>query len=94
MSTFLMFGKYSIDALAKISAARTKDATAIIGDCGGILKAAYTLLGETDLIIVTEFPSIENAMKASVAMSKKYKIGFKTAAALNVDEFDKLMAKK
>jgi uncharacterized protein with GYD domain len=94
MATYLLFGKYSIDALAKISAARTKSANAILGDCGGVLKAGYALLGETDLVLVVEFPSIEKAMKASVSLGKALGIGFKTAPAVNVEEFDKLIAGK
>ena len=94
MATYLLFGKYSIDALAKISVARTKNANAILGDCGGVLKAGYALLGETDLVLVVEFPSIEKAMKASVSLGKQLGIGFKTAPAVNVEEFDKLIAGK
>jgi hypothetical protein len=41
MPTFVMFGRYSIDALGKISAERTKNATAVIGDSGGKEQAAY-----------------------------------------------------
>ena len=94
MATYILFGKYSIDALGKISAARTKSANAILGDCGGVLKAAYALLGETDLVLVVEFPSMEKAMKASVSLSKQLGIGFKTAPAVSVEEFDKLIAGK
>jgi uncharacterized protein with GYD domain len=94
MATYLLFGKYSIDALAKISAARTKSANAILADCGGVLKAAYALLGETDLVLVAEFPSMEKAMKASVSLAKQLGIGFRTAPAVNIEEFDKLIAGK
>jgi uncharacterized protein with GYD domain len=94
MATYLMFGKYSIDALAKISAARTKSANAMIGDCGGVLKAAYALLGETDLVLVVEFPSTEKAMKASVSLAKQLGIAFKTEPAVSVEEFDKLITGK
>jgi uncharacterized protein with GYD domain len=94
MATYLLFGKYSIDALSKISAARTKSAKLIIGDTGGVLKDAYALLGETDLVLVVDFPSTEKAMKASIALSKKLGIGFKTAPAIKVEEFDKLIPGK
>jgi uncharacterized protein with GYD domain len=94
MATYLMFGKYSIEALTKISAARTKNANTLIGDCGGVLKTAYALLGETDLVLVAEFPGNEKAMKASVSLSKQLGIAFKTEPALSVEEFDKLIAGK
>jgi uncharacterized protein with GYD domain len=94
MGTFIMFGKYSIDALGKISAARTKSANSILGECGGVLKAGYALLGETDLVLIVEFPSMEKALKASVAMGRQLGIAFRTAPAVSVDEFDKLTAGK
>jgi uncharacterized protein with GYD domain len=94
MTTFIMFGKYSTEALGKISATRTKSATVILGDCGGVLKAAYALLGETDLIAVVEFPNIEKALKASVTLGRHLGIAFKTAPAVNLEEFDKLITGK
>jgi uncharacterized protein with GYD domain len=93
MATYLMFGKYSKDSIGQISAARTKSAAAAIGDCGGQLKSGYALLGEKDLVLIAELPSTEAAMKASVALSKLLGIGFTTAPAVTVDEFDKLFAK-
>lgn len=93
MATYLMFGKYSKDSIGQISAARTKSAAAAIGDCGGQLKSGYALLGEKDLVLIAELPSTEAAMKASVALSNLLGIGFTTAPAVTVDEFDKLLAK-
>ena len=92
MATYLMFGKYSIDTLSRISATRTKDANVIIGDCGGVLKATYVLFGETDLVLIVEFPSIEKAMKASVSLAKRLGIAFKTVPGFSAEEFDKLIA--
>jgi uncharacterized protein with GYD domain len=94
MAAYILFGKYSIDAVGKISAARTKNANKIIADNGGELKASYALLGETDLVLITEFPSVEKAMKASIMLSKQLGIGFTSAPAVLVEEFDKLIAGK
>lgn len=91
MATFLMFGSYSIDAAGKVSAERTKDAAAVIGDMGGEVKAGYALLGEKDLILIVDFPGVKEAMKASVELTKLLGISFTTAPAVTVDEFDKLM---
>ena len=91
MATYLMFGKYSIDAVKEISAERTVSATAIIGDCGGEVQAAYALLGETDLVLIVDFPGVTEAMKASVELSKLLGISFTTAPAVTVEEFDKLV---
>jgi len=89
-----MFGKYTPEAIDKISATRTESANAIIGDCGGVLKAAYALLGETDIIALVEFPSIEKALKASIELGRSLGITFKTAPAVSMDEFDKLITGK
>jgi uncharacterized protein with GYD domain len=86
-----MFGSYSIDAVGKVSAERTKDATAVIGDIGGEVKAGYALLGENDLILIVDFPGVKEAMKASVELTKLLGISFTTAPAVTMDEFDELI---
>ena len=92
MATYFMFGKYSADAVGKISADRTEKGAATIEECGGKVKAGYALLGEKDLVLIVDFPGIKEAMKASVALSKLLGIGFSTAPAVSVEEFDKLVA--
>ena len=94
MATYLMFGKYSIDALGKISPARTKSAASLIKDNGGDIKAGYALLGERDLVLVVEFPGPQNAMKASIALAKQLGIAFTTTPAVSIEDFDKLIAGK
>ncbi len=92
MATFLMFGKYSPDALKEISAERTDKAVALIKKHGGALKSGYVLLGETDLVLIVDFPDIERAMKASIALAKLLGVSFSTAPAVSVEDFDKMMA--
>jgi uncharacterized protein with GYD domain len=94
MATFLMFGKYSAEALKGISAARTKKASAFIEKLGGQVKGIYALLGQWDLVCIVEMPSIEAAIQASVGLSKMTGIGFTTAPAISVEEFDRLVAQK
>lgn len=91
VGTYFMFGKYSMDAVGKISAKRTQSATAMIGDSGGEVKSVYALLGETDLVIIAKFPGTGEAMKASVALSKALGISFTTSPAVSVEDFDKIM---
>jgi uncharacterized protein with GYD domain len=94
MATFLMFGKYSAEAVKKISTKRTKDAANLVKKYGGRVEAMYALLGEKDLVFILNFPGVGQAMKASVALSKMTGIGFSTYPAVSVEEFDRLMARK
>jgi len=91
MATFVMFGRYSVDAMRNISAERTQDATAVIGDAGGKVQAAYALLGETDLVLVVDFPGVKEAMTASVKLAQLLGIAFTTSPAVTVEEFDDLV---
>jgi len=91
MATFLMFGKYSSEALRGVSSKRTEEAVSLIKKFGGEVKAMYSLLGEKDLVIILTFPGIEEAMKASVALSKLTGISITTSPAVTVEEFDKMM---
>lgn len=91
MATFLMFGKYSTQALDQMSARRTASSVDLIKKFGGEVQSMYATLGVNDLVFVVSFPSTEDAMKASVALSKMTGIGFSTAPAVTVGDFDKLM---
>jgi len=51
------------------------------------------MLGEKDLLFILAFPRMEQAMKASVALSKMTGIAFTTCPAVSVEEFDRLMAR-
>ena len=92
MEPFLMFGKYSIDSVKLISAERSVKAAAVIADLGGEVKAGYALLGETDVVIIVDFPGVKEAMKASVELTKLLGIAFTTAPAVTMETFDKLIA--
>jgi len=91
MATFFMFGRYSSEAVKGISAKRTKEAESLIKKFGGKVNSMYALLGEKDLVFIVTFPGIEEAMKASVALSKLTGITFTTLPAVTVEEFDRLM---
>jgi uncharacterized protein with GYD domain len=91
MSTFLMFGKYTHHSVQEISADRTTKANQLIADNGGSVKSGYALLGDTDLVLIVDFPSTADAMKASIGLSKLLGIGFSTAPAVSMKEFDELV---
>lgn len=91
MATYLMFGKYSAEAMKDITADRTKKVVGLLGKLGAKVQAMYALLGEHDLVLVLDIPSNEDAMKASVAMSTLTGIAFKTCPAVTVEQFDELL---
>jgi uncharacterized protein with GYD domain len=91
MPTFVMFGKYSAEAIKNMSPARTQSTVKAIKQLGGEVKSMYAVLGDLDLIFVVTLPSIEAAIKASVALSKQTGIAFTTCPAVPVEEFDQLV---
>ncbi len=92
MAKFYMFGKYTTEALKGISGGRTKNAVSTVEKLGGKVVSMDVLLGEKDLVFVVNFPGIQEAIKASIALSKLTGIGFSTSPALSVEEFDKLVS--
>jgi uncharacterized protein with GYD domain len=90
MQTFFMFGKYSSDSLKGISQDRTKQTKALIEKHGGKLKDIYVMLGQYDLVLIVELPSVEEAMKVSVLLNKLSDICFSTSPALPVEKFDQI----
>lgn len=90
MATYILFGKYSLDSIKEISAERTEKAVALIKKHGGTYKAGYALLGEYDVIAIAEFPGTEQAMAASVGLTKLLGISFTTSPAVSMEAFDQL----
>ncbi len=91
MATFMMFGKYSSEALKGISPKRTKVAEKTIEKFGGKVISMYAVLGEHDLVFTLDFPDSEKALAASVALHKLTGISFTTSPAFGIDQFDKLI---
>ena len=84
MSIFFMFGKYSSDALKEINAKRTAKAVSIVEEYGGKVNSMYALLGGHDLVLIVELPGTEEAVKASIALTKFTGISFSTLPAVTV----------
>jgi uncharacterized protein with GYD domain len=92
MATYFMFGTYSSEAIRAVSAARSKKAEELVKGLGGEIRSMYALLGKYDLVLIVELPNFENAVKASVALTRQTGIAFSTMPAINVADFDKLIA--
>jgi uncharacterized protein with GYD domain len=91
MATYVMFGNYSLDSVKEISSKRTEKAEALIVENGGSMVSGYALLGKVDLMLIVDFPGIEEAMKTSVGLAKLLGISFTTAPAVSIKKFDKMM---
>ena len=91
MPIFLMFGKYSSEALKGISPERTNRAVELIRKNGGRVVSMYAVLGEHDLVFTLDFPDAEKALATSIALSKMTGISFTTSPVVEVEKFDKLM---
>ena len=91
MPTYIMFGKYTGEAVKGASKDRTAKAAELARKYGGQIKAVYALLGETDLLVVADFPGNAEATKTSVALSRMTGIRFATSPAMSVEEFDNLI---
>ena len=92
MATFFMFGKYSSGAMKDMSAKRTEKIINLIKKFDGEINSMYALLGEQDLVFIVNFPGTEQAMKASVALSKLTDISFATSQAVTVEDFDRILS--
>ncbi len=92
MITFLMFGKYSSEAIKGLSGARTVEANNLIKKNGGEVISQYALLGENDLLFIVNFPSVDDVIRSSVALNKLTGISFNSVPAITVEQFDKVTA--
>ena len=90
MATFFLFGKYSHEALKKISPDRTRKAINVIQKYGGRVKSVYAMLGGNDLVFIITLPGAAQATMVSIALSRLTGISFTTSEAIPVDQFDKL----
>jgi uncharacterized protein with GYD domain len=91
MATYIMMGKYSPKAYEGISSARTEQALDTAKKLNGEIKSIHVLLGEYDVHIIAEFPSMKEAISASVALQKLTGITFNTSEAMTAAEFDEFM---
>jgi uncharacterized protein with GYD domain len=85
-----MFGKYNAEAIKTISLRRTEQAMDTIRQLGGEVNGMYALLGEYDLLFCVKLPDVEQAMKASVVLTKMTGISFNSCPAVKVETFDRL----
>ena len=91
MATFLMLGRYSVEGRRGITTGRTQQAHAAIRELGGQILSIHALLGEHDLVILTELPDLDRALLGSLALARLTGITFSTYPAYSAEHFDQLM---
>ena len=91
MSIFLMFGKYSPEAIKNIKAERTEKAREIIEKYNGRIISMYAVMGEHDLVFTIDFPDGKNALAVSAALYKLTGIHFTTSPVVDVEQFDTIL---
>jgi uncharacterized protein with GYD domain len=92
MPIFMMFGKYNQDSIKGVSRERTKKAVEIIGQNGGKVISMFAVVGEHDLVFTLDFPTTENALAASVALTMLTGISFTTSPVVDVEQFDRMIS--
>lgn len=90
MTSFLLFGSYTQDALDGIDADRTKKAEEVITGYGGKLRSIYALLGEYDIVMIADLPGVPEALQVSIALTRDTGIAFSSCPAIPVVDFDRL----
>ena len=93
MSTYILLGRYSLEAIKGIDAKRTRIAHDMAVKYKGKLNSVYALCGKNDLLLITEFPGTAEALQYSVALTRQTGIAFSTSEAIPADHFDQIMEK-
>jgi len=92
MPIFMMFGKYSKEALLKVSPERTTEAIEIVKRNDGKVVSMYAVVGEDDLVFTLDLPDTETALAVSLALGKLTGISFRTSPVVDVEQFDRLLS--
>ena len=94
MPYFVTLAKYTDQGIRNIkdSPKRADAFEAAVKAAGGTLKDFYLVLGEYDIVAVTELPSDEAAAKLSLATGSLGNVRTTTLRAFNRDEFRKIVA--
>ncbi len=93
MALFMMFGKYTPEALRGISADRTRQVQEIVEGNGGEVRAMYAVMGEHDLVFIFDLPDSDRAMMTAVAIEQSTGIMLRTSPVVEVEKFDRLVGK-
>ena len=93
MSTYVTLAKWTDEGIRNVkdSPKRRQAFEDRITSMGGKVKDAYLLLGEYDLVVVTEVPNDETAAKMALGTAMQGNVRTTTMRAFNREEMDKIV---
>jgi uncharacterized protein with GYD domain len=94
MPTFVTLAKWTDQGIRNVkdSPRRRQAFEDAVSSMGGKVKDAYLLLGEYDLMIVTEAPNDETAAKMVLGTAMQGNVRTTTMRAFSREEMDKIVA--
>jgi uncharacterized protein with GYD domain len=89
MPVYVTLGKYTAEAMKNIHevSERLQQNTQLIEAKGGKLIAFYGLMGEWDILAITEFPNEKSAVSALLMIGKAGRVSTQTMTAIAGEEF-------
>ena len=94
MPTYITLGKWTQKGFEKVkeSAVRLDAFKKVIQSSGGKLKDFYMVMGQYDMVIITEAPDDESVAKTMLTSGSKGNVSTMTFRAFTEEEYRKIMA--
>ena len=89
MLLYVTLGKYTSEAMKNINevSERLQQNTRLVESKGGKLVAFYGLMGEWDMLAITEFPDEKSAVSTLLTIGKAGRLSTQTMTAIAGEEF-------
>jgi len=93
MSTYISLIQYTEQGIKNIkdSAKRLDDGRKAFQQAGATLKDFYLVMGEYDIVVISEAPNDETVAKVSLALASKGNVRTQTMRAFTEAEFRKIV---
>jgi uncharacterized protein with GYD domain len=94
MPTYIGLARWTQQGVEKVkeSPARLEAFKQLVKSAGGELKGFYLVMGEYDIVTVTEAPNDEAVAKVALATASKGSLKTVTLRAFTEDEYRKIIA--
>jgi uncharacterized protein with GYD domain len=94
MATYITLAHWTQKGVEKVkdSPRRLEEAKKAFMAMGAELKAFYLVMGQYDMVVISEAPDDETASKVALAIGSKGAIRTETIRAYTEDEYQKIMA--